>query len=896
GRVVDASTGEGMIEGQVTVVGEGRRVITDIDGHFDIDLPPGTYTLRSFYEFYEPGRVQGIEVKPGQRTEVTIRLQPESEESFTEEVQVTARADKGTEATQLQMRRESAQVRDSVSAEEIDRSPDSSAGDATRRIVAATIVGGRYLYVRGLGGRYTNALLDGAPVPGVDPDNPAIQLDLFPASSLSSLAILKGATPDLPANFAGGTLQLSTREAPTDFTMGASLSLGANTETTFQGLPSYQGGKLDWLGIDDGTRSLPDGVPNRRVTVGGDAPLTDEDVRRIAGGFSNIWAVENPTAPPAMSARLDLGDTIDVGDKALGYTLSLGYGRKLQRTRETQRRVVTTSAPGVTPLDVEIRDDFEVDTGTVSTQLSLLGSSNLALSDDDDLTVTTMLVHAADEFAGVLEGISENRNNTILRSQRLQWVERTLWFNRLGGTHDDFIGEADLRWYVTGSLSRRDEPDTRDFSNMRLRPDRPDEPFVFTGQTGSDAQRLFLNLVQAEGSGGADLDVPTRIGTFKLGGMVSATKRDFQMRRFTYRRLSSDRDVVSLPPEELLSPTTVGEWVDFREFTRAQDSYTGAQQLYAGYAMIDSEPLEWFRFAGGLRTEAFRQRVEADSPFADDEEPPFSISRTDVRPLPSATTRFTVGEDMYLRAGYGMTVARPQLREIAPIQYPDFIRQRLFDGTPDLRDTQIHNMDVRWELFPSETDVIAVSAFAKMFDDPIELVILSDNNILAYQNVDSARNLGAELEVRMGLERVSRALRHLSVGGNFTYVDSRVGLTEDQAARATSKNRPLAGQSPWVANLTLGFRHPDAAIDASVYYNVFGRRLEEVGFAPVPDTYREPFHSLDLVFQWGITDHWALKGIARNLLFQDVDLRQGGVAVRRYRPGMDASIQIKWTN
>jgi hypothetical protein len=218
GVVRDAATSETLIEAPVIVVGRGTRVLTDYDGRFAVDLPPGTYSLRSYYDLYQPTRMNDIVVRRGQCTSVVLELDSNASEG--EEVVIEVRADTGSEASALRSRREAAAVQDGVSAEEIRRSPDSDAGQAARRIVGATVVGGQYLFVRGLGGRYSSVLLNGAYLPSSDPDQPGVQLDLFPSAILNGLTVAKTFTPDLPGDAAGGTMLISTREYPSRFQIG----------------------------------------------------------------------------------------------------------------------------------------------------------------------------------------------------------------------------------------------------------------------------------------------------------------------------------------------------------------------------------------------------------------------------------------------------------------------------------------------------------------------------------------------------------------------------------------------------------------------------------------------------------------------------------------------------
>ena len=256
GVVRSNATKDTLIEAQVTVVTTGKKVLTDLDGRFRVELPPGTYELRVFYELHKASRIQNLVVTEGKVQKVDVAL--DSDKASEEVVEaVVADVERGSVATQLQLRKAAAVSSDSVGAADIAKAPDRTAADAIKRVVGTSVVDGRFVYVRGLGERYTNARLDGAPMPSPEPDRAAIPLDMFPSLVLSDLTVIKTFSPDMPGDFTGGSVVIHTRDLPTRFRFQATLGLGLNTQSTFGSRLSYRGGSLDWLGIDDGTRSQP---------------------------------------------------------------------------------------------------------------------------------------------------------------------------------------------------------------------------------------------------------------------------------------------------------------------------------------------------------------------------------------------------------------------------------------------------------------------------------------------------------------------------------------------------------------------------------------------------------------------------------------------------------------
>jgi hypothetical protein len=882
GVVVDTTTGETMIEAPVIVVGRGIRVLTDYDGNFSIDLPPGTYTLRSYYDYYEPIRVEDVVVERGARTTVQLSLPPEGG-AEAEEVVIEVRAEAGTAASQLRIRRESAAAQDALSAEEMARAPDSTASDAARRAVGVTILDD-YLYVRGLGGRYVGTLLNGVNVPNTDPDFPGVQLDIFPSGLLESLTIQKTYTPDMPGDWAGGVLDVATRDYPTDFTLRGTLSLGMNTDTTFRTVYGYEGSPTDMLGFDDGTRSIAAGIPDSRVEAGRNG-VTEADSDGLSTLFPNRWALLNRLSLPNITGSLTLGDTVDVGGHLLGFLISVGY-RYVEEPREA---LINTAS--ISPTD-PIRDALTTRSIRRRVQLGGLATATLELAEGHSLTTVGLFSQNGTDYTARSEGLSETDGGFPIRTTRFSWLERTLAFGQLLGHHEHVIGPLNLRWQLNASYGARSVPDMRDvLYRQNTRGD-----WVWRDVSGS-GERFYSSLGDTTFGGGIDLDVPIDTVTLRLGGLLRHGERNFDTRRFAWQYGSGiPSDGRLLSPQDLFDPARIGELTTLVERTRDDDSYDGFQDLAAGYLMAEWRPVSSLRLIGGSRLEGFRQVVISSSPFGSGNETPPSTHRTDLDPMPALAAVWEPVTGMFLRASYGGTVGRPQLRELAPFLFQDFTRRRNILGNPDLDRTYIHNFDLRWEWFPSAEDVISVSLFAKVLEAPIESVVVNDAGDVTFGNIAGADNLGAEFEARLNFGTLTPELSFLTFGGNLTLVYSRARLTPDQQMVATNAERPLAGQAPFAINVSLGIEPPDTGLSFWIYYNVLGPRLEDVGRLMLPDTYRQPQHLLDLTVAWEIDPHVSLRATASNLLHPPIDLTVGEVLLQQVQPGTTVTVGLTLTN
>ncbi|MBS1124777.1 MAG: TonB-dependent receptor plug, partial [Deltaproteobacteria bacterium] len=327
------------------------------------------------------------------------------------------------------------------------------------------------------------------------------------------------------------------------------------------------------------------------------------------------------------------------------------------------------------------------------------------------------------------------------------------------------------------------------------------------------------------------------------------------------------------------------------EGTLEEDAYQASLNTYAAYAMAEVELHEKLRVIGGARYEHAAQEMSNGSRYAiaglerD-------IARTDNDVMPAANLVYSPRPDMNVRAAYSYTLTRPRFRELAPFLFFDYARRRDISGNPELLTTHLHNADLRWEWFPSEAEVFAVSAFYKRLSDPIEQVLLNTNQDVTFRNAKRGNLVGAELEARTSLGRLDRKLDRFKIGANLSLIRSRVTLGAEEML-LTNRTRPVFGQSPFVVNLNLGYADPKLA-DLNVLYNVIGERITDVGSQGLPDTYEKPVHRIDVVAARALRKDLRLKLSVSNLLNQRVRLEQGGVVVNSYSPGVSFALGIDW--
>ncbi|MDY7227394.1 TonB-dependent receptor [Hyalangium rubrum] len=876
GKVTDAKTGEPLMVVPVTVIlGADAFVETNLEGQYELALPPGTYDVRYWADQYEGVDAKAVKVADGFVT-LDIALKP-VEGSFTEEVVVIGTVDSKSESGLLLKRKLANTVQDSIGSEQISRSPDSNAGDAVKRVASATVVG-RNVYLRGLGGRYAATTVNGVALPSTDPDGHQAPLDLFPNALLSTLTVQKTFSAEMNGAFAGGVLGIETNSYPATFQAQVKLSLGANTQSTFRSRRTYEGGSQDFLGVDDGTRQLPDSIPE-------DRPLTTRDpqAEQVSESFSNVWTSRTSQGLPNGSLNVSVGDTHQWdGGQAFGYLASVTFSRS---DAATNADVQTFR---IDDQDLMPKDLYSSEFGATHTNWGALLNAGYQLDPLNDVSLLALVSRSTEDSAQLLQGFSDT-DDANFDATRLKFAQRFLSFNQLRGTHRFGADNAfALRWQGNVSVTQAEEPDTRDMLYLE------DNGVRRFRQAANSGERFFSTLSDTSGGGSLSLRFPLGRVEMNVGASAQLSRRHFDARRFAFLFVGEDPALLGLSAEEMLSEENIGPSFLAEERTFLTDRYEGTQSLYAGFLSAELPLAERLRAIAGARLEVFSQRLESGSPFAQGQAPA-STDRATLNPMPSLNLVYGVTEKANLRAGYSFTVARPQFREIAPFLYYDAIRRRSVSGNPDLVSSRIHNADLRWEWFPTESEVFSMGGFFKRFIEPIEQVVVSSiQGDVGYRNAEAATALGLELEGRVSLGRVSEVLAPLRLGANLSLIHSRVNLGSSQQI-STSESRPLQGQSPYVANVNLGYLRESSGTEVTVLYNVFGRRISEVGFNRLPDTYEQSFHRVDVTLSQRLSEQLRLKLTGTNLLNQSSVFQQLGTDVFRYRPGLTATAQVEWS-
>lgn len=929
GTVVDNDTETPLTDVTIKVVDTKTKVKTDETGTFSLELPVGTHTLHVSAPFYNTFVLSDIKVNvDGLSEPLQVTLEPQVVKLAP--INMKVRLSQSGERGLLEKRMRSSRIEDSISTEEISRLPDSSAAQAIRRVTGVSIVGGKYVFVRGLGERYSNTLLNNVEIPSPEPNRRVVPMDIFPASLLASLQTVKTFSPDQPGGFAGGSVQVFTKDFPEALTMSLSLSTGFNTQTTGTDGLTYPGGNLDFLGFDDGSRELPELIEEKaheipireqgRFTTTG---FTQNEIREFGRSFSNVWSPERKAVPANQGYKFSIGNSNTILGKQFGYLGVISYGNShsysTQERRDFRIGLNETLSP-VTDYIIE-QSGHEVDWGSVI-------SASLRFSPDHLLSIRTLTTHAAEDQTRTWEGDNADRN-TIYRSSRLMFVERQLFSGQLAGTHgfnfgvpelnngsmeehtesveqaiaeaaDIGIGQPDqsdlsMEWRLTYSRAARDEPDTRE----TIYEDNGKGDYIFrdSSQSGS---RFFFELEDHDYNARTDWTIPMRkTGFIKFGGLVRDRSRAFDVRRFRFQPSDNVDAVVDLssPPETLFQTDNIAPRVfELRESTRRSDNYNADHRVYSGYMMLDIPLSRKWQVMSGLRWEYSDQVLTAFDPFSTVVLEGHKANLNTSDGLPGLNLTYRLTDRMNLRLAASRTVTRPDLRELAPFEFTDFVGGRTILGNTKLERTLIDNYDFRWEVFPDTTGggVVAVSAFYKRFHKPIEQIIEPNAEVrITYANAEGAHNYGIELEARQNLGVLTPMLKAFSINTNAAFISSRVELPKDVGIQ-TSTERPLQGQCPYIINVSVGYEEPNWSISSSVAYNIYGRRLSDVGNHGAPDVYEQPRGELDMSFSRTVADTYKFSVSAKNLLDRPVEFKQGGSTSVKYKIGRSFSFGISY--
>jgi TonB-dependent receptor len=911
GRLVSAEDGRPVEGARVFASGVSDDVRSDAQGRFSIEVPSGSRSVSVLHSGFNTMTRDNIDVPADGSVELELELTPTGSEL--PEYVVLVPHISGSLASVLEERREESAVANILGAEQISKAGDSDAAGALKRVTGLTLVGGRYIFVRGLGERYSSTLLNGANVPSPNPTRRVVPLDLFPAGIIDSIAVQKSFTPEMPAEFGGGTVQLRTKSVPEAPFFEIEAKIGYNDQTTGKSGLTYDGGSDDWTGSDDGTRAMSDllmaatadGTELREFNRFTGVGYTKEELEIIGESLPVNYQIYEEDIDPNLGFGMAGGTRFDFTDDfTLGFLAAMDYDNKWASTVQ-QRTDYVVSGDELVP-----ENDYTYRTTVRNIDLSGFFTVGAEIGDHNSLTYNWMLLRSTTDRTQRQQGFNKDAEGGDVQFTELEWLERELIANQVLGEHSfPSLWDLKLDWNFTTATAETIEPDTRTY---RYDPDTltPEEDDLIFSIRNDSNQRRWGDLQDNSDDWNFNLIQPFPLGErmdfdvrFGLGGMER--DRDSSLRRFAFRSrgpISGNIDLRrNLNPEDVIYDETIDPrgW-QLGEVTIATDAYTADQTIDSGYFAVDFMLDEWLRLGGGLRREKSRQSVTTFDQFDPDRNPVVSNLKTeDLFASLSATLIFG---DHQIRAGYGETTNRPDFKELSEALFKDPLLDRLVKGNPDLIPAYLDNFDLRWDWYFDQGEFVSLGAFYKEFRDPIETVILAGaSQITTYNNAEAAENLGIEFEFYTTLDFIGKWWGEEAwwekwyINTNYAWIDSEIELSEEDSAVLTSATRPLQGQSPYVWNFQVGYDDLDRGINTALLYNVFGERIVDVGTNGAPDIYQQPRPVLDFVYSQKFGEHWKFKFRARNLLNAEVEITQGGETRRSFDVGREYTAALEWS-
>ena len=825
----------------VKITGASGGTTSDIEGRYTLNLSPNKkYELEFSAIGYERKSVTDVEVIVGQANELNVVLAIIAKSM--EGIVITAKksnAKMETVTSAIQFQKNTNTVASIISAETIRRSPDRNTGEVLKRIPGVSLQEGRFVVVRGLADRYNQAMRNGILLTSTEPDRKAFSFDMFPAQIVDNIVINKAFVPEFPGEWAGGLIQINTKDVPSKNFLNVQVGTGFNSQTIGKDFYKVPGGKLDWLGVDDGFRNLPVTYTSKTQFD----ELSAVDKTAIGKDMKNIWSGNKVNLPLNLSFQANGGINTMVLGKKVGGVLSVVYN-KTNRYQKLLNRLNSIDGQNVSV-------DYNYDDNKYAQDVNwgALGSLSVQLDRLNKISIKSVLNVNSTNYITDRSGISNVRNDDIYGSE-IKFRQNTFFTVQAIGEHS-LATPLKLKWYGSFNILDAYTPDQR--RTMYTRTMGTQDPYLLAignSLSQESGSRIYQTLNDYIYTAGGDLSYNFNLfhqkQTVKGGYMLQVKDRLYDAKPFSIYLPVDNPALRALPADKIFAPENFGNGASnsnqfaFDIIKGTNFRYLANTILNAGYIQFDNQFTQAFRVVWGVRVENYDQLVGSTR----ESDPRFSHTKVnDFLPGLNATYKLTTKTNLRLSAS--QTVIRPELRELAFLNLYDFELNASIQGNPALKRTKVSNFDLRYEFYPRSGEVFSIGAFYKHFADPIEQIFNAGSggaSTFNYQNPEKAKSYGAELEIRRRLD-FANALKNFTFQANAAYVFSRV---ED---KGLNLKRSLQGQSPYTINLGLMYDLEKPGLTATLLFNQIGQRIYLVGDisagAGSPDIYEAPRPVLD---------------------------------------------------
>ncbi|MEC4004047.1 carboxypeptidase-like regulatory domain-containing protein [Flavobacterium sp. SUN052] len=906
GVVVEESTGKPLPGVNIIIRSLKLSTITDSDGNFLFrNLSEGKYEIEFSFLSFETKIVSDVEAIKNETTTLSVSL-TEKKNTLDEVVITRTKAKAESVKSLLLMQKNSIRVSDGISAETIKRTPDRTTSDVLKRISGASVQDNKFVVVRGLNDRYNTSFLNGSPLPSSEPDRKAFSFDIFPANMIDNLVIYKTASPDLPGEFAGGVIDITTKSTADKNFQSLSVGAGYNTITTGKKQVYAEGGKKDWLGVDDGTRAFPSYIPSTQEFQALQQQNTQSSVLQIsdyAKSFQTDWSLKEKSFSPNTSFNYTIGRHAKFDDGTdFGFVGSITKSTTNNYLRTTRK---TYEIPTVL-LENQVDDRYSVQ--------SLFGAiANFSLKLNPNNSFSFKNLYSINSNNSVIDrsgALTQESDPLQIHTTARLFTSNTIYTGQLNGEH--FLPESKIKISWVGSYSKvvRNTPNDRrnTYTYVKFDDGTVSQPSAYfqVNTTGDESPGSFFSSKNDENIFSTKADVSRKFKftdkialELKAGFFTQSRNRIFEARQVGYVPFTGNVNGVNynsntfqssiqyLDEEHIFNSANMGiispgvSGLTLFDGTKQNDSYKAASKLDASYLMLDNS-FGIFRLIWGMRIEHYSQDLNSKL----DNGQPVVINNSQVDYLPSANLIAGITKKQNIRLSFSKTLNRPEFRELAPFLFYDASTKFNTQGTPTLKIANITNYDFRYEIFPGKGQLFSMSAFYKKFENPIELQALA-NNSNKYQNAKSGECKGIELEYRTLLSSLfntkeNKTLDNLTLFTNIAIIRSKVDIS-NLITSADLTNIPLQGQSPYVFNGGLQYINTDNGWASSINVNRVGDRIaiqgNQTAGATTPALWEKSRTFLDMqVSKSFMKNKLEFKFNIQNLLAQDLTFYQNNEA------------------
>ncbi len=905
GLVLDADTREPLIGAAVLISGTTTGTTTDFDGLFALPAAASD-TLVISYMGYQTARL----TPKSQQDTLKILMRTNSE--VLQEVAVVTKRRQNTEMGVLQSTKTALSVQTGISSQQIQRTQDRDASEVIRRVPGISLIDDKFVMVRGLSQRYNQVWINGAAVPSSEADSRAFSFDLLPSSQLDNLVIIKSPAPEYPADYSGGMVLVQTKDVPEYRSWQVNLGGAMNDQTHWQPFLRTKSSPTDWLGFDSGLRSLSNGIH----TVLKGYPSTENSVSLTGNHFNNDWTVKKITPVSDLSLGFNGSESWSLpAGQSLSMLISGNYSRSYKHYRDMLNCLF--GAYDEAKQESQYLRQSTDDQQTIHTRIGLMFNLSYARrAGKDRIEFKNIFNQLGRERYTSRVGISAQNDEE--QSAEYNYQSRTTYSAQLNGKHLFADDDIDFRWNAGYAYSNRNQPDRRRYLvNDAL------EAGVLQLSSSNDISREYTYLYEHIGSLALDYAQTFHAGWFhpqlRVGVYGEYRTRNYAARTFYYNwhqasnTLPDNFRQLDIPTELMQDDNYSEDRLYLLEQVKWRNNYSGTNTLLAAYAAVNM-PFGPVNIYTGVRYEYNDMCLVRNT--RDREYSPRATHYRTSDAFPSANITYRITDQHQLRASYGMSVNRPEFREVSPSVYYDFDLASNVQGNIDLTACHVHNADLRYEFYPkgNKGEIISLAAFYKHFRNPIEwtyTVTGGTDLTYSYRNADRAYSYGLELDLRKDLAFMG--MRGFQFTFNGSLIKSRVQFPE--GSRETA--RPMQGQSPYLINTGLFYAHERTGWSCSVLYNRIGKRLIGVGRSvgltgsddaiTIPDSYEMPHDALDLNLAKTFGDHWTIRFSARDVIgekivyqqlanttLSDGSTRQIKQITRSFRPGRTFLLSVTW--